>query len=182
MPNAIDQYDLRFPSKVLETFILLQRVANSMSRAQEKGFESLRVASLTEVWVLYVLVHSREAPTPTEIGRWIFREQHSTGELLQRMERRGLVTRVKDERDRRFTRVVITPKGRQIFEAANETRVVAKLMECLSEEDLAALSLALSKLQRSSAAHLGLRLKVKKVTPRNGTSSGAAGEETLAAS
>lgn len=182
MRNSIDQYDLRFPSKILEAFILLQRVADMMARAQEKAFESLHAASLIEVWVLYVLVHTPEAPTPTEIGRWIFRKQHSTGELLQRMERRGLVTRVKDKRDRRLTKILISPKGERIYERTNATRIVAKLMAGLNDKELAELHQVLSELQRSASSYLGLRLKVKQVKPLEYARSGDANEQPTVAS
>jgi len=52
--------------------------------------------------------------------------------LLNRMEKQGLVRRVKDLKRKNLVRVLITEKGKEAYRRQSEMRVVRKVMSSLS--------------------------------------------------
>jgi DNA-binding MarR family transcriptional regulator len=92
-------------------------------------------ASLTpESWA--VLEHFRLAGplTVTEAGRHMDRAQSVMSEIIDRLERKGLLRRLRDERDRRRVLVWLTPAGQarlaqdaQILDEVRLARALARM-------------------------------------------------------
>jgi DNA-binding MarR family transcriptional regulator len=82
---------------------------------------------------LAVLLHLSQAGplTISEMGRHLGRAQSVVSEIVARMERRGTLVRIRDERDRRRTLVWLTPKGQALLvretSVLSETRLTAAL-------------------------------------------------------
>lgn len=100
---------------------------------------------------LAVLRHLDQAGplTVTEAARHFSRSQASTSELITRMEKRGLVERVADQRDRRRQLVWLTPQGVAAHEAATRVLSLDKLgraFDQLSESEKAETVAALERL------------------------------------
>lgn len=55
------------------------------------------------------------APTIGDIARSIKNSQNTVSEKVTRLENKGLVERVKDNKDRRISRVVLTEQGRKLI-------------------------------------------------------------------
>ena len=72
----------------------------------------------------------RGACTPKELAQILRLENSTVSGVLDRMQKRGLVDRVTDDRDRRSVRVVPTEAGRALREA------VLERMEALNTEIL----------------------------------------------
>lgn len=72
--------------------------------------------------------------------------QPSMSQLVQRLERQGLVSRVSDPEDGRASLVALTPPGRALLADRRDTRHrrVADLLTTLPGEDVAALRLAMN--------------------------------------
>ena len=70
--------------------------------------------------------------------------QPSMTQLIQRLERQGLATRINDPEDGRAALVNITNAGRALLDARRRARPdrLAKLLKAVSPEDEAALTLA----------------------------------------
>ncbi|MEV6633558.1 MarR family transcriptional regulator [Actinoplanes sp. NPDC051470] len=94
-----------------------------------------------------VLAHLSEEPDgrlrPFQLGRLLHWEKSRLSQHLSRMEKRDLVTREQCETDQRGTVVAITPKGRELVEAA-APRHVADVREAfidhLTEAELRTLT------------------------------------------
>ncbi len=78
-----------------------------------------------------VLVHlaSTGPLTISECCLHFERSQAAMSDIVTRLERRGLVARVADERDRRRTLVWLTPRGRTALERATRVLDTARLAE-----------------------------------------------------
>ncbi|MBP2186923.1 MarR family winged helix-turn-helix transcriptional regulator [Amycolatopsis magusensis] len=68
----------------------------------------------------------------TELGRTLHLEKSSITGLVDRVERRGLVTRVRDDHDRRACRIALTEKGAELGERSHEG-VVERLDELTAD-------------------------------------------------
>lgn len=100
---------------------------------------------LTPTKVAHLATISREGPLT--LGDLAAAEQvapPTVTKIVAELERRGLVTRATDERDRRVSRVAVTAEGRRVLEKARTRKtawLVRRLAE-LDEADLAALATA----------------------------------------
>lgn len=101
----------------LFTAIYLRLHARTESRA--KGYRPTPES-------LGVLMHlAASGPlTVTEAARHMRRSQSVMSEIVTRLERRGLLERMRDQRDRRRTLVWLTPSGQELL--AKEQRVFAE--------------------------------------------------------
>lgn len=65
--------------------------------------------------ILNLLRDEGASRTQTELGRELLMHRSNVTGLVDRLEKRGLVTRQADAQDRRTWQVVLTPKGHQLM-------------------------------------------------------------------
>ena len=68
-------------------------------------------------WTTLVALHDGRITTASDLARNICHDAGSLTRLIDQMVERGLVTRGRDETDRRVVRLSITPRGRKVVEA-----------------------------------------------------------------
>lgn len=87
--------------------------------------------------------------TATDLANRLERNTNSISTLVDRMERRGLVEKVKDLRDRRSVRLAVTRKGKDKLEQATKVGwgLIEELTSDFSEEELQVLANLLEKLR-----------------------------------
>ena len=73
--------------------------------------------SLGEMRVLYEIAHG-QAPIATDIGRALGLDPGYLSRVLQKFEKRGLITRKTSKRDARQSHLALTARGRQAFDPA----------------------------------------------------------------
>lgn len=114
--------------------------------------------SLSQARLLGVLRDRR--PTMQELARLLGLDKSSVTGLVDRAERRGLVSRVPSTTDRRAVEVRLTGAGRSLITAgaADFAADVTALLELLSPEDRGALSSLVSRLLLAHAAEHGVDL------------------------
>lgn len=94
----------------------LRRIVHALERYSH---EVRRDFGLTapQLWALKTL--ARSGPLTTgELAQALLVHQSSTSLLIQRLERRGLVRRVRQKDDRRFVRVELTERGASLAAGA----------------------------------------------------------------
>ena len=96
----------------------------------------------------------------TRIARYMVKEAQTITGLVDRMEAAGWVARQGDPKDRRKTLVSLTKAGVKKFEEAFPVanRVGAEIFAALTDDELAALRVAATRLQEAALARLGIRL------------------------
>jgi DNA-binding MarR family transcriptional regulator len=72
--------------------------------------------------------------TPSEVSGWLFREPHSTLNLLRRMEKQGLVNMGPDSGNKHLIRISLTEKGDEAYYHAIKYDSSTKTYAALSEE------------------------------------------------
>lgn len=72
--------------------------------------------------VIRALAPSGKA-TIAEVARWLMSRHHSTVELVDRLEKRGLVRRGVDAEDRRRVILALTPKATRILDRLSATHL-----------------------------------------------------------
>lgn len=80
-----------------------------------------------------------EEATPAKISRYTIREPHSVSAMLDRMEKKGLIKKVKDLDRINMIRVVITDRGRRAYQQSTYRKSIHNIMSHLATEKRAQL-------------------------------------------
>lgn len=75
------------------------------------------------------------APTIGDIAKNINNSQNTVSEKVNRLEKKGLVKRVKSEEDRRVSRVVLTDEGRELINDISEEASGKFLLDSILDLD-----------------------------------------------
>ena len=134
---ADENYDLWF---------VLGQATRAMRKARQRELNR-QSATLRKSAVLAVMQANGGKATPAEISQWFILELNSVYELLVRMEREGLVRKVKHLGKRKMARIVSTEKGREVYYQSAKGKVIPKIIACLSEEEQQKLRLYLERLR-----------------------------------
>ena len=147
--SADEDYDL---------WVLLGQAADAILRAGQKELDRYGI-SAAQAAVLFAIQAIGERATPAEITRWLLRESHTVTELLNRMEREGLVTKTKDLERKNMVRVSIIEKGRQAYQQSTKRKSIHKVMSFLSQEERQQLMASLKRLRNKALKELRVEHK-----------------------
>jgi len=87
----------------------------------------------------------------SELGRRVSRDSPTITGVVDRMEKKMLVKRTRDDRDRRVVKVVLTPKGKNMQEQLSTTkkRIMEKITTNLSLKEIQQLGILLDKMMKN---------------------------------
>ncbi len=128
-----------------ELWVLLARTRDILLKARQKDLARYNITARKAAILLATQVIGDKA-IPAEIARWIHREPHSTSEILSRMEKEGLVRKIKDLGKKNLVRIMLTEKGREAYYHALERESIHKIMSSLNKEQRQQLRSCLQKL------------------------------------
>lgn len=118
-----------------DTYVLLQRVTYMIRRAREYEVKQELGITLAKTVAILAIKAADNPITPSELSRKIHREAHSVHELVNRMEKDGLVIKVKDPRWSRKVIIELTPKGEEINTRARNSSIIKKIFSSLSTKE-----------------------------------------------
>jgi len=133
----------------LDLFIKLARAADSVSARLPT---TVWKVTGSQFGVLEALLHLGPM-CQKELGRKLLRSNSNVTTVIDNLERRGLVRRVRDPEDRRFVEVRLTASGRRLIERAfpEHAARVAAVMSALSPAEQSTLAGLLRKLGKAAA-------------------------------
>ena len=144
------------PDQLCELSVLLFQANDTLLRARDNELRQFGI-SVRQAAVLFTVKAVKGPATPAEISRWLFREPHTVSGLLNRMEKQGLVRKVKNLERKNLIRVVLTEKGEEAYQQARESKVIRKILSCLSLKERNNLGTYLDKLRNKALGELGGR-------------------------
>jgi DNA-binding MarR family transcriptional regulator len=110
-----------FSSREQEVFLGLQIAAARIIEPWEKFLKTTSELTLNQYNVLRILRGSYPAGLPCgDIAERMIARDPDVTRLVDRLSRRGLVSRVRSRQDRRVVEVGITEKGREILRSLDE--------------------------------------------------------------
>ncbi|MBI4329986.1 MAG: MarR family transcriptional regulator [Chloroflexi bacterium] len=140
-------------------FVMMTQTSRLMFQVREDELGAYDISNI-ESGVLFAVDAIEKAggkATLGEIARWLLRRPHTITQLIDRMEKKGLVTKLKLPGQRNSKRIVLTEQGRQAYQSSTRRRAMRRLMSVLSEEERQELWSCLSKLSGRAIKDLGLR-------------------------
>jgi DNA-binding MarR family transcriptional regulator len=145
-------------SREMALWLLLMRTARVIGRARERELIDGSVSAQGFAVLLTILRQGPRA-TPASISRETVLERNTISQQLTRMEKDGLVNRVKDLERKNQVRIEITEKGYQGFLQAARRPITRTIMSVLSAEEHRLLWEVLAKLRSKALAELGSSAK-----------------------
>jgi DNA-binding MarR family transcriptional regulator len=138
-------------SRGYRLFTLLGFTYTSMLRARKKELESSGI-SITRAWALWGLKAMERPATIVEMKRILGRNHQTTSQLLQRMEKEGLVKRRRDPKKRLIT-VALTARGEEALGRTYARReVIDRIASSLTPAEQDTLREYLERLQEEALA------------------------------
>ena len=147
--------------ETLDTWLLLQQGYLLTYKAIDQALAKARV-SYAQASVLIALSRAG-APLPlSRLARTLVQEAQSITSLVDRLEARGLVRRVPDQRDRRVIKVSLTADGERLLDTVLPLAAdaVQAAFGDIRDRDINRLHEQLERLRTRSASMLGIELGV----------------------
>ena len=136
-----------------QLWVLLDQTRDVVAKATEFELKRYKL-SRVQASVLYILLRENRGITIAEIANWNIREPHSVLSLINRMEKIGLVEKVRDEEDDKV-RIILTEKGRELYMSAPKLSM-KMIFSVLSEKEKQQLKSSLEKVRVQSRDLLGI--------------------------
>jgi len=149
----------KLPTPGVQLMLQLMLTREAVVRVQERLFEGHGL-TIQQYNVLRIV---RGGPTKGhpiyEIERRMIYRFANVTRLVDRLELQGLLKRVADPKDRRVSRVVITPKGRRLMERLDEPvhAMATRMTSCCNEEECLVLAKRLEDLRAHCIQQDGLQ-------------------------
>jgi len=145
--------------EAVRAYVKLMRASRSVLARVEPALAK-RGLTPTQLGVLEALLH-KGAMTHRELGRKVLTSAGNMTDVVDKLEARGLVRRVRGAADRRQVRVELTDPGRRLIEDLfpRHAADIARTMAGLADDELRQLGVLLRKLgiaaaQAEAASHL----------------------------
>jgi DNA-binding MarR family transcriptional regulator len=139
-----------------DIWVLLDRTHFAVTRSRLLELAQFNLTK-EQAQVLYVLRYFGGSATMTQIASFTLRQHHSVSTLVIRMEKTGLVKKVKIPKNKVY-KVVMTKKGKDIYERVTRESI-EMVFSSLSPADKRKLALYLIQLQKRAYSLLGLDYK-----------------------
>ena len=136
-----------------QLWILLRNVSHKTVRIRNDELRKYGV-SFIQAAIIYIIKNSNVPVTPAEISRWTDRERPTVTEILNRMQKNGLIKKVKDLRQKNQVRIELTDKGEQAYSHSSSLVSIHKVLSCLSVEEKQALTDNLNKIDKMADEHI----------------------------
>ncbi len=139
-------------------WMLIVQTRDAIRKARQKELDRYSVSS-RQSGVLSAIHSIGNKATPAKISRWVLWEPHTVSEILSRMEKKGLVRKVKDLDRKNQVRIVLTEKGRKAYRQASKRESIKAIMSSLSEEERQQLAASLQRLRGEALKVMGLEVR-----------------------
>ena len=132
-------------------FLYITNFADILNRFSEMNFKDpLRFTALS------LLITKGGSLTPTELARLMFRSKHSITKIIDGLEKKGYIVRIRDKKDRRMIHVKLTTEG---FEHVKKNMDlgdvhVKGILSCLDENEWEVFLESIKKLRKALIARM----------------------------
>jgi MarR family 2-MHQ and catechol resistance regulon transcriptional repressor len=148
----------------LTVWMLLHQTYNSIRKCENDVFAKTGITTQQHA-ILMAIKYANAPASPTQIADWVDRNPNSITLIIDRMEKNGLVKRVRDFKDRRSIRIAMTEKGERCL--AESTVIgwdlIKEILDILSDEEMEKLKELLEKVRLQAVRHLQDEKNLKEI-------------------
>jgi len=126
----------------------LQSIKNLMFR--EFKLKDNNITS--EQWAVMSYLHKQDGLYQKQIADFLFKDKPTLTRILDVLEKRNLIIRISDEKDRRKFKIYLTQDGKNVVAALLPiaSKIEANLKQNLTSDDVQKLSQILDKIYKNS--------------------------------
>ncbi len=137
-----------FGNPQMRTWMLIHQAYNSIARSEDKQYSQIRFSAQQQS-ILMAIKFSGGPVTPTMLADWVDRHLNSITLIVGRMEKSGLIKRVRNQMDRRSFFLVMTPKGEDYLREGIQRgwELIQNILSGLTPEEMNTLSNLLEKVR-----------------------------------
>ena len=118
--------------------ILIGKISMAINRTFLRAFATEGIDITTEQWSVLACLWKKDKVTQQTLCNLTSKDKPSMTRLIDKVEKRNLVTRVSDHNDRRINLIHLTDKGMALQQKATELvqKIATKTLDNISEEEL----------------------------------------------
>jgi DNA-binding MarR family transcriptional regulator len=123
------------------------------------GSEEITREQFLILWMMkFMDVDGKSPVTITDLTSSLIRNVNSISAIVDRMEKRGLIKKIRDLPDRRAIRLTMTEKGIQVYKSAlkQDKQIRKKIISIFSDKELRTLVALLKKMKKRITEENGL--------------------------
>lgn len=118
--------------------ILVGKISAAINRTFLRAFAAEEIDITTEQWSVLACLWKKDKVTQQTLCSLTAKDKPSMTRLIDKLEKRNLVTRVSDHNDRRINLIHLTDAGIALQQKATELvqKIVTKTLSDITEEEL----------------------------------------------
>jgi DNA-binding MarR family transcriptional regulator len=140
-------------SEEYEFWILMTQVVEGLTKVNENELRPLGISPI-QLAVMYVVSTAREPLIGSEIARRLVRRPQSVHQVLVRMEKLGMVRRIRENEGKREVPIELTEKGEELFVEAGKIHIIPEILGQLSSQERKQVRTILEKLRKATYERL----------------------------
>jgi DNA-binding MarR family transcriptional regulator len=131
--------------------ILTGKVSGAINRTFLRAFTSEGIDITTEQWSVLACLWQRDKVTQQTLCRLTAKDKPSMTRLIDNLEKRNLVIRVSDMKDRRINLIHLTQNGADLKQKATEIvqNIASRTLSNISDEELGVSRTVLKKIMNN---------------------------------
>lgn len=124
-------------------------VALKLKNELNRCFSNYEITA--EQWAVLNRLWDKDGVTQKELAEKTAKDQPNTGRILEKLEKKGFISRQSDKNDRRILLVFLTPKGREYREEmiTGAMEVLQRASKDISDDEIETLKSILQKISRN---------------------------------
>lgn len=126
-------------------WLRIQRTSFAMAKLRERELQKYGISSINAA-VLLQAYNMPDTITSAYVSQQLLRDPNTISELIARMEKKGLVKKVKDLPRKNLKRIALTDKGITAFHHSSKRESIHNAVSVLSKEEKRQLSIYLDKI------------------------------------
>lgn len=134
-------------------WVLLHQTRDVFHKVREKEVAKYGITAVQSA-VLFVISANDGETTPGIISNWLLREPHTISTTLTRMEKQGLVNKIKNRGRGGELTIRLTEKGKQTYIETANIDIIKEMLSCVSEDERELLRSLLKKLRNKGLKYL----------------------------
>jgi DNA-binding MarR family transcriptional regulator len=131
----------------------MSQVVEGLSKVNENELKPIGLSPV-QLGVMYVVSTAKEPLIGSEIARRITRRPQSVHQVLVRMEKLGMIRRIRNSEGKREVPIELTEKGKELFVEAGKIHIIPEILGQLSSQERKQIRTILEKLRKATYERL----------------------------
>ena len=149
------QYSKQINDEFFSLWVLIAQTKDALLAAREKEYLQYHVKNERRAVIFSIIALGGEA-TAVEIARFLFRKLNSVSEMLNRMEKQGLIRKAESSGRSRAI-VMLTDKGYATYEQSLKNSTDKRILSVLTKKQRDNLAFYLMKIRNEAGCELGIK-------------------------